>query len=177
MNRLASNRAYHPILHEIRDEDGNWVTGWKTYSDLAETVGTTVADLMRRLAILGVVEMRDGRHRLTRTARIAGHGTVHWQKTASGKTIGMDLILPGGMVFLVQNLQATNASLTETERLANAGLSLSAIAARLGISKQAVHKRLIALPPRLKDWPVLGTWAEEGEADNDNSVNLSVSAA
>ena len=63
------------------------------------------------------------------------------------------------------------------ERLANAGLSLSAIAARLGISRQAVHKRLNAVPPRLKDWPVLGTWADDGEADNDNSVNLSVSAA
>jgi hypothetical protein len=89
----------------------------------------------------------------------------------------MDLILPGGMVLLVQNLQATNAPLTETERLANAGLSLSAIAARLGISRQAVHKRLNAFPPRLKDWPVLGTWAGDGEADNDNVVNLSVSAA
>jgi hypothetical protein len=177
MTAQLSNRACHPILGEIRDDDGSWVTGWKTYSELAETVRTTVADLMRRLSILGVVEKRDGRHRLTRNARMKGHGTVHRVEVEGGRRIRMDVILPDGMVFLVQNLQATNAPLSEAEGLAQEGLSLSAVAARLGISKQAVHKRLNAVPPQLKDWPVVGAWADDGEADNDNSVNPSVSAA
>jgi hypothetical protein len=149
-----------------------------TYSRLAETVRTTTGDLMRRLSILGIVEVIDGRHRLTPWARVKGYGTTYRRSPKRGKSgISMDVILPGGMVRLVQNLEATNAPLTETERLSNAGLSLSAVAARLGISKQAVHKRLNALPPRLKDWPIAGTWADTGAADNDNSVNHSVSAA
>ena len=52
---------YHPVLHEIQDHAGNWITGWRTFTSLAELIRTSTADLMRRLTMLGVVEMRDRR--------------------------------------------------------------------------------------------------------------------
>ena len=90
----------------------------------------------------------------------------------------LDVILPEGMVHLVTNLAATNLRETEIEKLAQAGISQSSIAVRLGCSQQAVSKHLRSLPPRLQDWPITGSWDDTEHADNDNQVhNLSVSVA
>lgn len=169
------NRAYHPVLHEIRDQQGNWVTGWCKFSDLADLIGTTTADLMRRLSMLGIAEYREGRHRLTPLARQKLHGTtLHGIDEDSGRHFTLDVILPDGMVHLVQNLEATNAPPSETERLIGEGLARKEVARRLNISPKAVRKRLAAIPPQLKDWPVLGRWQDEegnDDADNDNNAD------
>lgn len=170
------NRAYHPVLHEIRDQQGYWVTGWCKFSDLADLIGTTTADLMRRLSMLGVVEYREGRHRLTPLAKQKLYGeTLRGVDEDSGQRFTLDVILPDGMVHLVQNLEATNAPVTETERLIDEGLSRKEVARRLDITPKAVRKRLASVPPRLKDWPVLGSWDDADEevgndADNDNNA-------
>ena len=91
--------------------------------------------------------------------------------------IEADVILPEGMVLVVQNLNVTNLPPTEVEMLASKGLSQRAIAARLGISQQAVQKRLRAIPPRLTDWLILGSWEDRTDADNDNIDNPSVCVA
>jgi predicted DNA-binding protein (UPF0251 family) len=75
----------------------------------------------------------------------------------------IDVILPEGMVLLVQKLEITNPQLTEAERLRDQGLSQRAIAARLGISQPAVKKRLASVPPRLSDWPIVGSWDNESD--------------
>lgn len=171
-------KTYHPVLHEIRDHAGNWVTGWRTFTGLADLIGTTTADLMRRLAALDVVEMRDGRNRLTTIARQKGYGTTRRGVAGDAKTrVETDVLLPDGMVLVVKNLDATNLPMTETEKLIRTGLSQRDVATRLGISQQAVQKRLRAIPPRLKDWPVLGSWDDRDEADNDNTDNPSACAA
>ncbi len=178
--KRSSSRTYNPIIGEIRDDNGVWHTGWQTFGRLAQLVGTTTTDLMRRLTALGIVEYRDERHRLTPWARQKGYGTVYRRKRRPRPdlpVLAIDVVLPEGMVLLVQNLEATNLPLTETERLRNHGLTFSAMANRLGVSRQAVHKRLNGLPPRLKNWPVVGTWADKAAADNDNSVNRPASAA
>lgn len=158
------SQAYHHVLHEIRDQYGVWHTGWLPFGKLAEEVGTTTADLMRRLTILGVVEHREGRHRLTALAKRKSYGMTY-RRPAKGDRprLEIDVILPEGMVLVVQNLQATNLPLTEAERLRDQGSSQRAIAARLGITLRAVQKRLAAVPPRLKNWPIVGSWDEEDD--------------
>lgn len=175
---MTSLRTYNPVLGEVRDDRGNWHDGCLPFTDLARLIGTTTADLMRRLVMLGVVERQEIRHRLTSTAKRSGYGTTYRCRAKGGKPrLEMDLILPEGMVLVVRNLEATNPPITETERLAEAGLSQRAIAARLGITQQAVHKRLSALPPRLKNWPVLGSWEDREAGDNDNHTGCGVRAA
>lgn len=160
------NQAYHPVLHEVRDHAGNWVTGWLPFGHLAGLIGTTTADLMRRLTVLDVVELIDGRHRLTPLAKRELYGTtLHHRPRPGSPRLKLDVMLPDGMVLLVQNLEATNAPVTEAEKLAGQGFSQRAIAGRLGITLRAVQKRLAAVPPQLKNWPVVGSW-EDDEAGN-----------
>jgi len=156
------SQAYHPILHEIRDQFGVWHTGWLPFGKLAEEIGTTTADLMRRLVILGLVEHREGRHRLTAQAKRKSYGMTY-RRPAKGnvRRLEIDVILPEGMVLVVQKLEATNLPLTDAERLRDQGLSQRAIAARLGITLRAAQKRLASVPPRLRDWPIVGSWDEE----------------
>ena len=154
----------HPVLKEICDQNGVWHTGWLPFGKLAKVVGTTTADLLRRLTILGVVEHRDGRHRLTSMAKRKSYGTVYRRKAKDGKPrLELDVILPEGMVLVATNLEATNLPLTEAERFREQGLSQRDIAARLGISQPAVKKRLDAVPPRLRDWPIVGSWDEQSD--------------
>lgn len=158
------SQAYHPVLHEIRDQYGVWHTGWLPFGQLADLIGTTTADLMRRLAILGVVEHREGRHRLSAMAKRKSYGMTYRRPAKGDRArLEIDVILPEGMVLVVQNLEATNPPLTEAERLRDQGLSQRAIAARLGISQPAVRKRLEVVPPRLKNWPIVGSWDEEDD--------------
>lgn len=168
-----SNRACHPVLGEIRDHAGNWHTGWLPIGHLADLIGTSTRDLIRRLVLLGVMEHREGRHRLTALAKRKPYGTTVRRRAKGGlPRLETDVILPDGMVLLVQNLEATNLPLTETERLHLEGLSQRAIGARLGITQRAVRKRLADTPPRLKDWPVLGSWndGEEGGSEYPSAV-------
>ena len=156
------SQAYHHVLHEIRDQFGVWHTGWLPFGKLADVIGTTTADLMRRLVILGVVEHREGRHRLTALAKRRGYGTIYRRKAkGENSRLEIDVILPEGMVLVVQNLEATNLPLTDAERLRDQGLSQRATAARLGITLRAAQKRLASVPPRLRDWPIVGSWDEE----------------
>ncbi|KAB2767625.1 winged helix-turn-helix domain-containing protein [Brucella anthropi] len=83
-----------------------------------------------------------------------------------------DVILPEGMVEVVTNLEATNLPETEIEKLRKAGLSQRDIAFRLDLSQQAVSKHLNSLPPRLTDWPIVGTWDEDDEGESDNQPSL-----
>lgn len=171
-------RACHSVLGEIRDDNGRWHTGWLPFGRLAELVGTTTSDVVRRLVLLGVLEHRDGRHRLTALAKQKGYGAIYRRGTANGRPrLEWDVILPEGMVLLVQNLEATNPPLTDAERLLAEGHSLRAIARREGVTLKAVQKRLASIPPRLKDWPVLGTWDDPDMTDNDNTDDHSVCAA
>ncbi|MFK0385194.1 hypothetical protein [Agrobacterium sp. NPDC090273] len=154
--------AYHPVLDEIRDQTGVWHTGWLPFGKLADLIGTTTADLLRRLVILGVVEHREGRHRLTKWAKRKSYGTIYRRKgNGNLPRLEVDVILPQGMVLVVRNLAATNLPLTETERLRNEGLSLRSIAVRQGITLRAVQKRLEAIPPKLQNWPIVGTWEDD----------------
>jgi hypothetical protein len=162
------SRAYHPVLDEIRDENGVWHTGWAPFGKLAQMVGTTTHDLLRRLSILGMVEFRQERHRLTMWARQKSYGMIYRPKSKRVKRLEIDIVLPRGMVFVVTNLERTNLPQTEAEKLAATGLSQRAIAMRLGVSQQAVQKRLATLPPRLKDWPILGSWDDDGTEEGDN---------
>lgn len=158
------NRAYHPVLHEVRDDAGRWVTGWLPYGQLAALIGTKVNDLMRRLTILGVVERRDGRNRLTAAAKAKNYGMINYRRSEKGRPrLAIDVILPEGMTLLVQNLEATNLPRTEVETMTDDGLSQRVIASRLGITQKAVQKRLAAVPPRLKNWPVLGSWDDDAD--------------
>ncbi len=177
---LSNRKCVSTVLGEICDDRGQWITGCLTFGRLAETIGTTTADLMRRLVMLRIVEMKDGRHRLTREAIRKQYGTVN-RRRGKGKgspDIRIDLMLPDGMVFVVTNLEATNLAETDAEILRRNGMSLSQIAQQLGCSKQAVHKRLAGRPPRLTNWKIVGSWAERKAANDDNHiVNLSVPAA
>lgn len=126
--------------------------------------------------MLGVLEHRQGRHRLTGLAVEKGYGAVCRRKAVDGRPrLEWDVILPDGMVLLVRNLETTNLPLTDTEKLAREGLSQRAIARHQGVTQKAVQKRLAAVPPRLSNWPVVGSWKEE--ADNDNCDDPSVCAA
>lgn len=84
------------------------------------------------------------------------------------------VILPEGMVLLVRNLEATNPPLTEAERLIQSGYSRADVARRLGCSRAAITQALNRAPPRLKNWPIVGSWEERAE---DGDVNLTVCAA
>jgi len=163
---LSPRKCFNPVIGEICDDKGEWVTGWLTFGRLADTIGTTTADLVRRLSLLGVLVYRDGRHRLTQTAIRKWYGKVIRKRIKGGPDVRVDVILPEGMVLLVRNLEATNAPETEAELLKRRGLSLSKIALQLGCSKQAVHKRLKESPPRLTNWKVSGSWADRREVDN-----------
>ncbi len=156
------SQAYHHVLHEIRDQFGVWHTGWLPFGKLADLIGTTTADLVRRLVILGVVEHQEGRHRLTALAKRKSYG-ITYRRAAKGdvRRLEIDVILPEGMVLVVQNLEATNLPLTDAERLRDQGLSQRATAARLGITLRAAQKRLASVPPRLRDWPIVGSWDDE----------------
>ncbi|MEQ1942393.1 hypothetical protein ABMA32_08220 [Mesorhizobium sp. VNQ89] len=160
----------------MRDDNGRWHTGWLPFGELAELVGTTTSDVVRRLVVLGVLEHRDNRHRLTAVARQKGYGTT-WRFKDGDRRLEWDVILPDGMVLLVQNLEATNLPLTRTEQLYRQGLSLRAIAREEGVTLKAVQKRLDSVPPRLTNWPVLGTWHNPEIADNDNTDDHRVCAA
>ncbi len=162
------SKAYHPVLDEIRDENGVWHTGWVPFGKLAEMIGTTSRDLIRRLSILSMVEFRDERHRLTKWARQKSYGMIYRPKNDRVKRLEIDVVLPRGMVFVVSNLEKTNPPLTEAEKLAATGISQRQIAMRLGVSQQAVQKRLANLSPRLKDWPMLGSWDDDDTEDGDN---------
>lgn len=164
-----TGKAYHPLLHEIRDATGAWHTGWKTFGDFAALLGTTTPDLIRRLALLGIVEMREGRHRLTSWALSIRLGVTYYRPIVGRRSrVAVDVLLPDGMVHVVRNLEATNLPLSEAESLAREGLSQRAIAERLGVSQQAVQKRLRNVPLKLRDWPVVGSWAD----DSDNPEAL-----
>jgi hypothetical protein len=128
-------------------------------------IGTTTADLMRRLKLLGIVEHTGERHRLTAMAIRKCYGTVYQKRHKDQPTLSYDLILPEGMVQIVTNLEATNQMETEDEQLRAAGLSLSEIGNQLGCSKQAVGKRLAKLPPRLTDWPLKGSWKDDDDEE------------
>ncbi len=147
------------------------------YGKLAETIGTTTADLIRRLKVLGIVEYVNGRHRITQTAIRKRFGRVYQRRRKGGTTLKFDVILPEGMVEVVTNLDATNLPETEIEGMAKQGLSMSDIAMRVGCSKQAIHKHLNSLPPRLTDWPITGTWEDDDDEGQSRAVNRSVLAA
>ncbi|TYR33770.1 hypothetical protein FY036_06900 [Mesorhizobium microcysteis] len=153
-------------LGEIRDASGAWHTGYLPFAALAVTFNTTTADVLRRLACLGIVQ-RDarGRYGITQDARRLCQGEVIHRRTGRGApTKRYDVILPSGMVLLARNLEATNEPQTEIEKLHDdVGLSMRAIGQRVGISAEAVSKHLRSRPPRLTDWPVIGSW-EDGVA-------------
>lgn len=151
-------KVYHDTLQEICDSKGVWHTGWLTFGKLADVIGTTTTDLMRRLVALGVLEHDGQRHRLTSWSKGKCYGEVYRKRKADGARLEIDVILPEGMVLLVQNLEQTNLPVTEAESLSEQGLSQRAIATRLGISQPAVKKRLDSIPPRLSNWPVVGSW-------------------
>jgi hypothetical protein len=178
LKTISNTQCAHPVLGEICDRDGTWHTGFLPYGQLASLIGTTTADLMRRLQALNIVEHLGGRHRLTRTAIRKRFGMVYRKHIKGQPGVCLDVILPGGMVYVVTNLVATNLPETEIEKLVHDGQSQSSIAARLGCTQQAVSKHLRTLPPRLQDWPIAGSWDDTEHADNDNQVhNFSVSAA
>ncbi|UVV66954.1 winged helix-turn-helix domain-containing protein [Brucella anthropi] len=178
MNKPLSNSGFNKqcastLLGEVCDSNGTWHTGFMPYGKLAEMIGTTTADLMRRLRLLGIVEADErGRHKLTRTAIRKCHGEVYWRKPKGSPALQFDVILPEGMVEVVTNLEATNLPETEIEKLRKAGLSQRDIAFRLDLSQQAVSKHLNSLPPRLTDWPIVGTWDEDDEGESDNQPSL-----
>lgn len=165
-------RCASTVLGEVRDHTGRWHDGTKSYSDFANMIGTTTADLMRRLKLLGIVEHTGERHRLTKAAIRRCYGTVYQKRRKDQPTLFYDLILPDGMVLIVTNLEATNQTETEVEKLRAAGLSLSEIGNQLGCSKQAVGKRLANLPPRLTDWPIKGSWKD----DDDEKTIMRIAA-
>ncbi len=156
--------AYHSVLQEIRDQNGVWHTGWLPFGKFAALIGTTTADLMRRLVSLGVVEHREGRHRLTAMAKRKSYGVTYRRQAKRGvHRQEIDVILPEGMVLVVQNLEATNLATTDAESLRDQGSSQRAIAMRLGITLRAVQKRLASVPPKLKNWPIVGSWDDESD--------------
>lgn len=171
MKALSHKQCAHTVLGEICDRDGTWHTGFLPYGQLATLIGTTTADIMRRLQLLKIVEHRDGRHRLTRTAIQKCFGMVFQRYRKGQLVVSQDVILPAGMVNLVANLKATNLPETEIEKLSRAGNSQSSIAARLGCSQQAVSKHLKSLPARLQDWPIVGSWEDADHADKDNQTH------
>ena len=155
------------VLREIRDAQGTWHTGYMSFATLAATFGTTTADVIRRLEALGVVERNPrGRVEITKDARRLCHGEVI-RRRIEGRPRRFDVVLPAGMVLLATNLEATNEPPSEIEKLHHeAGLSMRTIALRLGISAKAVSKHLNSRPPRLTNWPILGTWEDDGAVDD-----------
>lgn len=106
------------------------------------------------------------------------YGMVIKKRRKGKPDLRFDVILPEGMVHVVTNLKATNLPETPIEKMNRSGMSQRDIASCLGKSQQSVSKHLRSLPPRLKNWPVVGTWDDGSEADNDNrSDNHSATAA
>lgn len=158
MKLLSNTKCIHSVLGEIRDADGVWHSGFMGYTSFAARIGTTTSDLMRRLKMLNIVRGAKDRSRPTPYARQKRYMETYYRKRKGQKRLCFDVLLPGGMVHVVSNLEATNLPLTREEQLRNEGRSLSEIALIVGISKQAVHRKLGNIPPRLSNWPVLGAW-------------------
>ncbi|GEM_PF-3217455 len=177
LKELSNTGCVSAILGEICDNAGTWHTGFLPYGKLAELIGTTTADLMRRLKLLGIVEYKAGRHRLTRTAILKRFGMVYRKGRKGDLDMSFDVILPEGMVEVVTHLKATNLPETEIERMNRQGLSQRTIATRIGMTQQAVSKHLKSLPPRLANWPITGTWNIDEEKEPEQSDNQSVLAA
>ncbi|RLL74177.1 helix-turn-helix domain-containing protein [Ochrobactrum soli] len=178
MKGLSNTACVSNVLGEIYDGAGQWHTGFLPYGQFAGLIGTTTADLMRRLVQLGIVEHTGERHRLTRMAVRKRFGMVIKKHRKGKPDLRFDVILPEGMVHVVTNLKATNLPETPIEKMNRSGMSQRDIASWLGKSQQSVSKHLRSLPPRLKNWPVVGTWDDCSEADNDNrSDNHSATAA
>lgn len=160
MKLLSNTKCVHPVLGEIRDAEGRWHTGALTFTAMAQLLGTTTQDLIRRCFKLGIVEYKGERHRLTKMAKRKYYGETYRRRKydGTGKLLCMDVLLPDGMVKIVTNLEATNPDETELCQLLKKGYSQSRIALLLGCSQQAVSKKIKSRPPHLTNWPILGSW-------------------